>query len=270
VAVCSRIRTLSGVLNYRGEQEVTKRLLPIVDEMIALSPEISESLVRFKVPAGLPTWIGGLDHPEGLLEDFTVPDEDRRLYAYLYSLDFDTLLHEYFLGEQDVSQDREMSSQISDLAMIFTGLKRVEEIELLDERSFIERISIQYPERNPGEKYRFYKERCSSYVRSLGLCTVRDLVSTIVSSYTLLEGFEDSFSPSQPSVRRRIRDRRKHLFQLVPKEFSEPDSQVEISFFNLKNRIDDILDSRLVNKNLFVDYIGLSNEPSFSVTASHG
>lgn len=265
IAICSRIRQITNTLKYRGDPAFTKLIIPMVDKMVRLSPELSSTLGRYSIPAGLPSWLGGIDHPEGLIDDFVIPTEYRQLINYLYIADIDVLLKEYVMGIVESTAPTTESSQIADmLTDCFLMLEETQNVESMDHTMYINRENLQLPVREPGEKYGYYKQRANLFIKSLDLTTVEEILSSMVASDSIRESIEGEFQPLVVPMRKRLRNRRNKLLSLVPEDFSIFESS-DATLWDVHKRINLTLGRRLVKKEIFLDHFGLTNNPSFLV-----
>jgi hypothetical protein len=268
IAVCSRIRQITNTLKYRNDPEFTEKIIPLVNRMVRLTPEIQTTLDRYHIPAGLPAWLGGIDHPEGILSSFEIPAEYKRVLTYLNEAELDILLEEFLVGALDEPAETRNGPTLL-LTSCFLSLTEINDVSAIDCSTYINRSSIEVPARETGEKYRNYVERINRFYRSMGLTTIKDILDSVVSMLAIREAFEvDEYSPPKISVKSRLRTRRKHLLSLVPNDFLHV-GEDEPSCWKVQKRINGILEERLIHKEYFMEHVGLIMMPSFQVMGIH-
>lgn len=261
--ITSRIRQVSNTLGYRKDTSLIRKLVPLVNRMLELCPEVSNTLRRYNVPAGLPGWLGGIDHPEGLLPEFEVDDLSRKVLHYLDVAPFEVLVEEYLIKSYDDSLIKENMSLLTKTSA-FILLPEVTQISDLDHASYICRNNLPIPEREVGEKYSNYTQRVEAWISNSGLVSVKKILDDITSADSVRNMYKDpEWGPGKVSVRRRIKDRRKHLRSLIPEDF-ECDENRHLTPWSVKCGIDRKLGQRLVSREFLVEH-GLINLPSFQV-----
>jgi len=260
--VTSRIRQISNTLGYRKDTSLIRKLIPLVNRMLELCPEVSNTLSRYKVPAGLPSWLGGIDHPEGLLPEFELDDLTKKILHYLDSAPFEVLVEEYLVKSFDSFAEQNMHLLTKTSSFIL--LPEVNSLSELDHASYISRNNLPIPEREQGEKYGDYTQRVEGWISNSGLVSVKKLLDDITSADSVRNMYKDpSWEPGKVSVRRRIKDRRKHLRSLIPEDF-ECDMSSHITPWSVKCGMDRKLEHRLVSREFLLEH-GLINLPSLQV-----
>lgn len=262
-AVVSRIRQISGTLSYRKDRSLTLKIIPLVNRMLSLCPEVINTLRRYKIQAGLPSWLGGIDHPEGLLSEFELDEFNRKLLSYLYDAPFDVLVQEYLLKLHSDSSGQ-LDDSIVNKAIAFTLLPEVTSLDDLTHLSYIDRASLPVPDREEGEKYSLYTQRVDRWIKNSGLVSVKSIIDDETSASTTKKMFE---SPEWTSpivqVGKRLKARRNHLRSLIPENYDPVDGR-NLTPWVVKSSIDRKLSNRFVSES-FLDEHGFAHKPSLQV-----
>jgi hypothetical protein len=262
--VCSRIRQITGSLKYRGDHDLSRKIIPLVNEMLSVVPEIQNTLNRYHIQAGLPSWLGGIDHPDGLLPEFELEPYAKKILSFLAQAPIEVLLEDYVIRSftDELAQKQE---EILTITSSFLTYLPVDSEELLGDDTYVERSSIQVPARELGEKYSHYVSRSNRHIKSKGLVTVKEILGGISASLSIRQAIEDcEYKPPIVSIRKKLRDRRSHLLSIIPDDY-EPDYSDCPTPWVVQNIINRKLEQRLVLKENFEDKHALLNYPSFAV-----
>jgi hypothetical protein len=241
-------------------------MIPLVDTFIRLAPEVFDTLNRYKIPAGLPAWLGGIDHPIGLLPEYSIDYQYSRLLAYLFVAPVEVLIQEYLI-KSSTDEEMQQNDQILLLSDIMLSLEQVNTIDLLDESKWLDKTDLSVSPRCQGEKWSHFQERLLINQKNSGLISVKEVLDTVSNSIAIRDNMKDpNWDPPSVSVRRRLKSRRKHLLGLVPDDFQFDEESDKVGPWAVSKRIDRKIDGMLVQKDSFLESNGLLHLPSFTVT----
>lgn len=261
-AVVSRIRQISSTLSYRKDRSLILKMIPLVNRMLVLCPEVLNTLSRYRIQAGLPSWLGGVDHPEGLLSEFELDEFNRKLLSYLYDAPFDVLVHEYLLKSYNGLSD--LSPSLVNKTMAFTLLPEVTSLDDLNSWHYIDRSNLLLPAREQGEKYSIYNQRIDRWIKGAGLVSVKSIIDDEISASNTKAMFEGhDWSPNEVSVRIRLKKRRQHLRSLIPTTYKCVEGRT-LTPWEVKLSIDRKLSNRFVSESFLHEH-GHAHYPSFQV-----
>jgi hypothetical protein len=213
----------------------------------------------------MPSWLGGIDHPEALLPEFEIDDVSRRILHFLDDAPLETLVEEYLVKSFDSFEGENQA--LLTVTSAFLTLSEVETLEEVSSDNWIAKDRVDLPERESGEKWSNYQDRCDSYMKSLGLIPIKNVLDDFISLTTIRDSYQvPETVTSRVPMARRMKARRRHLLSIVPLEY-EPDlsSGRTLTPWSVKNGIQRKLGCRLVHKD-FMAEIGITNIPSFHVT----
>jgi hypothetical protein len=260
--VSSRIRQISGVVGYRKDVSIIREVVPVVNRMLELVPEITNTLRRLRIPAGLPGWLGGIDHPEAYLPEFELDDETKKILSFLQDASLETLIEEYMVKSFD---DFAVQNQtILTMTSSFLSLQEVTSIQEISPSSYIARTSIPFPERGQGEKWSLYTDRCNSYIKSSGLVSIKQLIDEYTSAVEIRRSYQDpDWESGKVAIGCKMRARRRHLRAILPDDYELVQSR-DLTPWGVSKGIERKLGHRYVH-NEFVEALGILNLPSFQV-----
>lgn len=239
-----------------------RKVIPLVNRMLDLTPEVFNTLRRYHVPAGLPAWLGGIDHPEGLLEDFVMDDVTKKVLSYLEDASLDILVEEYLVKSFDSFATD--NAPLLTITTSFLTLQESTRIEDMTTGTYIARASICLPERETGEKWGLYTARLESFIKSLGLVSIKKILDDYTSATAIRDAYQNpEWESDRVPVGRRIRARRKHLRSILPDDYEPVQGRV-LTPWSVKKGIERKLGNRFVLDE-FLDEIGLLRLPSFQV-----
>jgi len=158
-------------------------VVQVAESMIAKKPSWINRIKKHNIPVGLPTSLGGICHPMGVLYDYTkkISDPDKRVIKGLRLLDS----VEAFLIMWDPTQssdDEDLQSFRDIISSCFSDLPFSDEI--VDDHDFIYDLSTFFP---PTEEssYGEVEKQKDLFKRTHGLTSLLDYASNKLAEYSL-------------------------------------------------------------------------------------
>jgi len=262
----SKISLLTNSLKYDNKDSVRiERACIISDVLLSRNYSWKNIIGKYSIPVGLPQFLGGLNHPIGLTENYlsTISDSDIKVIIGLNLID--PLLGLPIIWQDENGEiDEDLSSTIS---LLIESIKDSVESEDLSEVDGTKFNIENHITRGTGERYSDYLTRCETFKSENNLISIHEFVSSIITGLRqrdilLNEDFETPIKKSYTSIRNRLLFLRSHFESVKPEKYDI----TEVSVWKIKERVLEATKKILFKKNYLDTLVNKDSLPSFLVS----
>jgi hypothetical protein len=268
----SRIHLICTYLRYIPKDSHTwKSALNIIDRMIDENPAWKRIILQYQIPIGLPQFLGGIEHPIGMTENYllTLPLEDLKVIKGLSDLapiDAFGFVWEFPEEIQGTAIEMELLIEMQAILMEL-GSREILSVFIENDTTFTYDLNEVCPF---GQSWWKTQESRKAFVRDNHLVSLHEILTTHVRSSALRIMLDKGLSdrPGQKAWTA-SKNRINKLRQAFAHVTLDPSDVSELSVWKIKERIFNHLRNLVVPKVVADEILNRRSLPSLSFTLKH-